>query len=148
MSIHRNIVIAACGVMETIEHELAKCPVVCHFWNQVQVFIDKITGRSLSLTTKIKLLGWIPEDSIQLSKNVIILVKWTLTIARFSIDKAAANFRIHKEVTPILPIFRAITKSIICFQFKIHELKGKQYCLLYTSPSPRDLSTSRMPSSA
>ena len=23
-----------------------------------------------------------------------------------------------------------------------------QYCLLYTSPSPRDLSTSRMPSSA
>ena len=25
---------------------------------------------------------------------------------------------------------------------------GIQYCLLYTSPSPRDLSTSRMPSSA
>ena len=25
---------------------------------------------------------------------------------------------------------------------------GKQTCLLYTSPSPRDLSTSRMPSSA
>ena len=116
-----------CGVMETIEHELAECPLVCHFWNQVQVFIDKITGRSLNLTTKIKLLGWIPEDSIQLSKNVINLVNWTLTIARFSIHKAAANFRIHKEVTPILPIFRAITKSIIRFQFKIHELKGKQY---------------------
>ena len=29
------------------------------------------------------------------------------------------------------------------------DLKGEQYyCLLYTSPSPRDLSTSRMPSSA
>ena len=28
-------------------------------------------------------------------------------------------------------------------------IKGKNYdCLLYTSPSPRDLSTSRMPSSA
>ena len=26
--------------------------------------------------------------------------------------------------------------------------KGWGYCLLYTSPSPRDLSTSRMPSSA
>ena len=25
---------------------------------------------------------------------------------------------------------------------------SKKYCLLYTSPSPRDLSTSRMPSSA
>ena len=28
------------------------------------------------------------------------------------------------------------------------ELEGKAGCLLYTSPSPRDLSTSRMPSSA
>ena len=27
-------------------------------------------------------------------------------------------------------------------------LLGDYYCLLYTSPSPRDLSTSRMPSSA
>ncbi len=26
--------------------------------------------------------------------------------------------------------------------------RGKRVCLLYTSPSPRDLSTSRMPSSA
>ena len=32
----------------------------------------------------------------------------------------------------------------------IEEINGKWYtnCLLYTSPSPRDLSTSRMPSSA
>ena len=28
------------------------------------------------------------------------------------------------------------------------ELAGRNFCLLYTSPSPRDLSTSRMPSSA
>ena len=28
------------------------------------------------------------------------------------------------------------------------ELDENKYCLLYTSPSPRDLSTSRMPSSA
>jgi len=30
----------------------------------------------------------------------------------------------------------------------IHELGHSLVCLLYTSPSPRDLSTSRMPSSA
>ena len=30
----------------------------------------------------------------------------------------------------------------------IFDLKEITYCLLYTSPSPRDLSTSRMPSSA
>ena len=29
-----------------------------------------------------------------------------------------------------------------------HKIKGVEFCLLYTSPSPRDLSTSRMPSSA
>ena len=28
------------------------------------------------------------------------------------------------------------------------QLEGRKSCLLYTSPSPRDLSTSRMPSSA
>ena len=30
----------------------------------------------------------------------------------------------------------------------ILEIAGRKACLLYTSPSPRDLSTSRMPSSA
>ena len=31
---------------------------------------------------------------------------------------------------------------------RIVSVQGPQLCLLYTSPSPRDLSTSRMPSSA
>ena len=30
----------------------------------------------------------------------------------------------------------------------VHSVIGPNGCLLYTSPSPRDLSTSRMPSSA
>ena len=30
----------------------------------------------------------------------------------------------------------------------LSEVAGEKICLLYTSPSPRDLSTSRMPSSA
>ena len=35
------------------------------------------------------------------------------------------------------------------FQQRIeHQMELIKYCLLYTSPSPRDLSTSRMPSSA
>ena len=33
-------------------------------------------------------------------------------------------------------------------RFAIHRFKTDESCLLYTSPSPRDLSTSRMPSSA
>ena len=60
-------------------------------------------------------------------KNVINLVSWTLTIARFSIHKAAVNSRVNKEVTLILSIFGAIVKSIIRFQFKVHVSKGTQY---------------------
>ena len=33
-----------CGIMKTIEHELVECPVVCHFWDHVQVPDDKITN--------------------------------------------------------------------------------------------------------
>ena len=32
--------------------------------------------------------------------------------------------------------------------FTHHKVELNNFCLLYTSPSPRDLSTSRMPSSA
>ena len=31
---------------------------------------------------------------------------------------------------------------------QLQEIRDRHTCLLYTSPSPRDLSTSRMPSSA
>ena len=34
------------------------------------------------------------------------------------------------------------------FKKRTEKDKENQFCLLYTSPSPRDLSTSRMPSSA
>ena len=40
----------------------------------------------------------------------------------------------------------ANNKHLIGRSFKYHRPRG--ICLLYTSPSPRDLSTSRMPSSA
>ena len=47
-----------------------------------------------------------------------------------------------------------ITNNIKELQFDVEKYKeievnlNSQICLLYTSPSPRDLSTSRMPSSA
>ena len=38
--------------------------------------------------------------------------------------------------------------SLIAGKVKFKKTKSNRTCLLYTSPSPRDLSTSRMPSSA
>ena len=48
-------------------------------------------------------------------------------------------------------IYTVLTKPIRRFQLLLGKLLGVvllDICLLYTSPSPRDLSTSRMPSSA
>ena len=39
-------------------------------------------------------------------------------------------------------------KKAILLSFRINKMTMSKGCLLYTSPSPRDLSTSRMPSSA
>ena len=47
-------------------------------------------------------------------------------------------------------IFRFFTQADVEVQDCYHDKYGRVFkpCLLYTSPSPRDLSTSRMPSSA
>ena len=40
-----------------------------------------------------------------------------------------------------------VTVAGICTN-DVRDYKGSRYCLLYTSPSPRDMRRSRMPSSA
>ena len=41
-----------------------------------------------------------------------------------------------------------MTFGLACCAVEMMQTAMPRYCLLYTSPSPRDLSTSRMPSSA
>ena len=49
----------------------------------------------------------------------------------------------------ILPLNGLIVCLFVCYCWKRSNLNSQlSVCLLYTSPSPRDLSTSRMPSSA
>ena len=62
---------------------------------------------------------------------------------------------VYKEITsvsnPIIKDIRGLTQRknrTASNQFLVEGLKLVASCLLYTSPSPRDLSTSRMPSSA
>ena len=57
-------------------------------------------------------------------------------------DEFKAKFDI-----PFIFAIRGKSKSDILKEFETR-LKSDNICLLYTSPSPRDLSTSRMPSSA
>ena len=44
-------------------------------------------------------------------------------------------------------VYQNVARCNICGNFKTNKIECN-CCLLYTSPSPRDLSTSRMPSSA
>ena len=69
--------------------------------------------------------------------------------------KGLVRYGMFSEKLP--PIFSGKLFLDYCLKFNNQPFVNKQkqtqrgyvnYCLLYTSPSPRDLSTSRMPSSA
>ena len=60
-------------------------------------------------------------------------------------ETSAASAVQHRDVAE-----HATLEKVMPLQSSIAQPVGQQHqaCLLYTSPSPRDLSTSRMPSSA
>ena len=47
-----------------------------------------------------------------------------------------------------LHVINPLRSNYISEKIELQGIKALDVCLLYTSPSPRDLSTSRMPSSA
>ena len=62
-----------------------------------------------------------------------------------------AAIDVHRELGPGL--LESVYRKCLAYELRKrgHEVAQEQpipVCLLYTSPSPRDLSTSRMPSSA
>mgnify|MGYP000450986325 CR=1 FL=1 len=65
-------------------------------------------------------------------------------IRREGLDPLKVLASTYEEYLPILVVDPGCVRELL------KELRniGLEYCLLYTSPSPRDLSTSRMPSSA
>ena len=54
----------------------------------------------------------------------------------------------EKKVFRQAEIFRGVANALNELREKIEELRELNSCLLYTSPSPRDRTRSRMPSSA
>ena len=74
-----------------------------------------------------------------------------MKIATFNINgikaRAETLCRWLDETTPDVAILQEIKSVDENFPRDLFEERGYN-CLLYTSPSPRDLSTSRMPSSA
>ena len=100
---------------------------------------------------KLRLLpsGIVREKKISILGNGVVIDPWALLDEIEDIKLKGIN------VTPNNLIISEAANLILPFHSELDEIRedsaGKDKigtCLLYTSPSPRDLSTSRMPSSA
>ena len=129
-----------------------------------EVLIDqRATAWNIFQTLRLKSLlrmGWDKIIDLQCSKR-------TANYARL-VSKDTRWFGIAPNATDFMPDFTGITNrqrmltavcmagateiepdlSFLTSSGFLNSTSGLRHCLLYTSPSPRDLSTSRMPSSA
>ena len=80
-----------------------------------------------------------PEDSSKLSDGIGFLDLSSRESVTSPVDAAALINEVQHEL---------VTNTRLGIPALIHLGVHSNSCLLYTSPSPRDLSTSRMPSSA
>jgi len=91
-------------------------------------------------------LAKIPNFAIPPSGHVVGIY------ARTDIDRGVHKSPANEVVRGILGLQRILNKAeqdiLNPFPVNINVIRDFRPCLLYTSPSPRDLSTSRMPSSA
>jgi len=129
--VHANPNCHRCGTTDTLEHALLDCPTVVNFWSKIQEYIDKITDHKLSVSTKIKILGRCKKENDNLEPRSLDLVNWTLTLARWSIHKSAVYYRVRNMT--ILPetLFKAMVKSHLQFQYKLHLCRHTQYYFPY-----------------
>ena len=67
-----------------------------------------------------------------------------------SLSEGPIILALDPGVTTGAAVMNPDTGGLSCFQWTIHEVFDflPRFCLLYTSPSPRDQRGSRMPSSA
>jgi len=82
---------------------------------------------------------------------LVVLVIYRVTLSSKEDDQIfidAAEQHHYQEQLEIIARIQRLTKPIIALGILSGALLLASACLLYTSPSPRDLSTSRMPSSA
>ena len=98
------------------------------------------------------LIGWINGLGVHI---VFLVLDGTPTTTGWwclLVFDGTAPYRLHRSIASLREIFffqgLASTRSMMDKSSPIEGIRSIRPCLLYTSPSPRDLSTSRMPSSA
>ena len=96
----------------------------------------------MNLETKIQL-----DPELLYSKIGDEIVLLTIESGKyFKVD--AVGSRIWEIIKEPISIEKVLTQLVEEYEVSLTDCKKDVFCLLYTSPSPRDLSTSRMPSSA
>ena len=70
------------------------------------------------------------------------------SVTRKLLELGIKQWMIEKAIQLVLSGKVSVWKAAQIAQISLREFRDILHCLLYTSPSPRDLSTSRMPSSA
>ena len=85
-------------------------------------------------------------DKQKLPKHVAIIMDGN---GRWATRKGLPRSFGHKQGVSVLKKILKAAKNLGCKVITVYAFSTENWtCLLYTSPSPRDLSTSRMPSSA
>eukprot|EP00831_Metopus_contortus_P025081 TRINITY_DN21712_c0_g1_i2.p2 TRINITY_DN21712_c0_g1~~TRINITY_DN21712_c0_g1_i2.p2 ORF type:complete len:118 (+),score=14.81 TRINITY_DN21712_c0_g1_i2:385-738(+) len=99
-------------------------------------------GDQMTLCTYLLLMDRVSE-AIQVFRNIprpstpTLVLQYDYMLAYLDFYKGAPEFKIAHEIAK-----KYLYYPMECWRILFND------CLLYTSPSPRDLSTSRMPSSA
>ena len=112
------------------------------FWNKNYMVWDSIEGGALSsfIVGGGNMIAGLGLD-VTFSQTFVAVV--TIAFAMTTLDSATRLLRYNVEEIGRSFNFPKLQNKYIAGIFAIVSI-----CLLYTSPSPRDLSTSRMPSSA
>ena len=83
------------------------------------------------------------------SEGVVVFdVDGRLQYANQQAREALVGMDLSEHAPDLMPRLAALGGRLRPLRVGALELGEAMFCLLYTSPSPRDLSTSRMPSSA
>ena len=116
-----------CGALDTLEHAFIDCPAIVQFWDQIQLYVDKITAKKLTLTTLLKLFGRTARRNDPMGNRKIDLVNWILTLSRWAIHKSGVNYRVHNSVISPETLFKTTVKAHLKFQYKLYRNRLSQY---------------------
>ena len=113
--------------------------------NRFKIFVKQLGRQDATVQKTLLLLHGFPESSFSYHAVVSGLLEVFDRLILFDMLGYGLSDKPEKDYSYSL-IEQADTAVKVWEHFEVKG--GHLFCLLYTSPSPRDLSTSRMPSSA